>query len=149
MVRVVAVATLGSVAGGEGGGGGVSREAGTSICSNLIRSSSSRFFLASAQPMRAQARVARNGVMCCVARGRNAAASTGRSAITRAKPKAAPARCIVAESARSPRAVLVPAPKGALSAAPTCKADYVRGVGLSCFVTRKRNAVGPYAKGDF
>ena len=95
-VRVAAAVAVGSVAGVYGGGGGVSREAGTSICSNLIRSSSSRFFLASAQPMRAQARVARNGVMCCVATGRNAAASTGRSAITRAKPKAAPARCIVA-----------------------------------------------------
>ena len=148
MVRVVAAAALGSVAGGEGGGGGVSREAGTSICSNLIRSSSSRFFLASAQPMRAQARVARNGVMCCVARGRNAAASTGRSAITRAKPKAAPARCIVAERKVAARRAGAGTQGGTFSGT-TRKQEYVRGVGLSCFVTRKRNAVGPYAKGDF
>ena len=148
MVRVVAAAALGSVAGGEGGGGGVSREAGTSICSNLIRSSSSRFFLASAQPMRAQARVARNGVMCCVARGRNAAASTGRSAITRAKPKAAPARCIVAEPKVAARRAGA-GTQGGTAAAPKDK-KRVRAWGRpSCFVTRKRNAVGPYAKGNF
>ena len=61
--------------------GAAGRLAPACISANLIRSSSSRFFLASAQPMRAQARVARTGVMCCVARGRSAAASTRRIAI--------------------------------------------------------------------